>query len=149
MDFIAENKVAVLATVTPDNEPTAALVYYLFKPDNEFFFITKESSRKYSNLMHNKRAGIVIGTMDQPITVQMQGSAELFTDALELPKMREKMLRIANGGSGAWPAVLRLPGNEPPVVLRITIDWMQLYDGRNLIHLGPEENKEAFTTIIP
>jgi uncharacterized pyridoxamine 5'-phosphate oxidase family protein len=149
LEFLSQNKVGVVATVSPDSIPQAALVYYIFRPERELYFMTKMSARKYKNLVKNNRIGIVIGTMDAPITVQLQGTASRIEDAEAEAHMLEKLLQTANGGSGAWPAVVRMPGKEAPVVFKVTLDWMQLYDGRNLSENSPEENAKAFTLIVP
>ncbi len=72
--FLAQQNLAVLATVTPDGESQSALVGIAVTPSLEIIFDTVQSSRKYGNLLAHPAASLVIG-WDGEITVQYQGVA--------------------------------------------------------------------------
>ena len=60
LDFIKEHSVAVLSTCS-DGEPHGVPVYYLFvEEQNKFYFLTKDSTRKYNNLQKNSKAFLSI-----------------------------------------------------------------------------------------
>jgi uncharacterized pyridoxamine 5'-phosphate oxidase family protein len=78
-DFITQNRLAVLATVSENNNPEAALVGFAITPDLEIIFDTVKTSRKYLNLLKNPAISFVIG-LDNEQTVQYEGNAKIPAD---------------------------------------------------------------------
>ena len=72
--FIAKQKLGVLATLSPDGSPQSALVGIAVTPELEIIFDTVKSSRKFQNLMSNSGCSFVIGWTGE-ITVQYEGEA--------------------------------------------------------------------------
>ena len=139
----------VVSSVNPEGQPHAALVYFIFDRDAfELYFMTKDTTRKFKNIQVNNKVAAVIGTKDEAATVQIEGTAEIITDHNQQMDMLKKLLEVANGGSGNWPAVMRLPGTEPPHVFRIKINLIIMYDARNLIEYDPK-NQQAYFKIFP
>src|ERR1700736_1466423 len=73
--FITNQRLAVLATIAPVGAPEAALVGIAVTKDLEIVFDTVKSSRKYSNLIANRRVALVIG-WENETTLQFEGEAE-------------------------------------------------------------------------
>jgi len=73
--FMNGEKLGVLATVTPEGQPEAALMGLAVTPRLEIVFDTVKSSRKYRNLKNNRRVAWVIGCTTEG-TVQYEGEAE-------------------------------------------------------------------------
>lgn len=78
-NFISQNKLAILSSVTPENNPEAALVGIAVTPDLKIIFDTVTDSRKYKNLIHNPRIAFVIGWNDEK-TIQYEGVAIIPVD---------------------------------------------------------------------
>ena len=77
--FIADHHVAVLATVTPDYLPEAAVVGIALYGDGlRLVFGTSNLSRKSQNIQTNARVALVIG-WDHGKTVQYEGVASELT----------------------------------------------------------------------
>lgn len=74
LDFIKKHMIGVLATVTPDGLPEAAVVEFAETDEFELIFDTLTTYRKYKNLKHNSQIAFVIG-WDENITVQYEGIA--------------------------------------------------------------------------
>lgn len=72
--FLQRHRLAVLATVSPSNQPEAAVMGYAVTSDLEIVFDTVRSARKYANMLANPRVALVIG-WDQ-VTLQYEGVAE-------------------------------------------------------------------------
>lgn len=77
LEFLRENRWAVLATATKDGQPHGATMNYYVDDDFTFYFISMEETKKLGNLRENKQAAIVVGFGPAPITIQGEGEAEL------------------------------------------------------------------------
>ncbi|MBI2546191.1 pyridoxamine 5'-phosphate oxidase family protein [Candidatus Woesearchaeota archaeon] len=73
VEFLKQNKVAVLSTITPDGKPESATVEYVLTDKLEIIFNTFATYRKYRNLKNNASVAIVVGFKDK--TVQYEGLA--------------------------------------------------------------------------
>ncbi len=147
--FIQHNKVMTISSVSPEGQPHSALVYFIFDQQTmQLFFMTKDTTRKYKNLQTNNKVAVVIGTKDEAATVQIEGTAAVIPDRAQQMDTLKKLLEVANGGSGNWPAVMRLPGTEPPHVFGIKISLIIMYDARSLIEYDPK-NQQAYYKIFP
>jgi general stress protein 26 len=103
--FLNAEKLGVLATVSADGSPEAALMGVVATPELELIFDTVRSSRKYPNLKSNPRIAWVIGCSTE-VTVQYEGIAEeLEGDALE----KYKKIYFAKFTDGlereSWPGM--------------------------------------------
>jgi len=72
--FIANEKLGVLSSISADGTPQSALVGIAVTPELEIIFDTLLSSRKAHNLTLNPRCSFVIGWSGE-ITVQLEGAA--------------------------------------------------------------------------
>jgi len=73
-NFIKQHALAVIATLSDDQKPEAALVGFAISEDLEIVFDTVKTSRKYQNLLQNTFVAAVIG-WDNETTVQYEGVA--------------------------------------------------------------------------
>jgi pyridoxine/pyridoxamine 5'-phosphate oxidase len=76
--FIGRHRLAVLATVSGEGGPEAALVGIAVTPKLEIVFDTLQTTRKARNLGVNPRAAFVIGCIEE-ITLQYEGIAQELT----------------------------------------------------------------------
>lgn len=74
LNFIKQHKLCVIATVSENNAPEAAVLEFGETQDLELVFDTFKNSRKYKNLQKNSKIAVVIG-WGQNITVQYEGEA--------------------------------------------------------------------------
>lgn len=146
--FLAENKLGVLATVWKC-KPRVATVYYFMDSDRKIYFFTKTATRKYEAIMVNKNVGFVVGTVDEPVSVQIDAEAEMVTESDEEVRLVNELLEVATSGNSYWPAIMRIGGDPSPKVFELKPTWMRLYDARGLIGNSPEENAKAFVQIYP
>ncbi|HEY3838721.1 MAG TPA: pyridoxamine 5'-phosphate oxidase family protein [Bryobacteraceae bacterium] len=83
IDFAVGQRLAVLSTVSPSNQPQSALMGVAVTPDLEIVFDTRNTTRKYANLLANPRVAFVIGCVGE-ICAQYEGiAAELKGVALD------------------------------------------------------------------
>ena len=88
LNFLNNNRVSVFTTLLPDGSPhSAALHYSHVEEPLTLYFSIENTSRKCQDLLTGKtvKASVVIGFSEQEwITIQMDGSARLVSDSLEL-----------------------------------------------------------------
>lgn len=87
-DFFHRHLLAVVATVTQNGEPEAAVVGFGVTEDLTLLLGTSNSSRKYKNLQINNKIAYVIGG-DENITVQYEGEAYLLENGIELDRLKQ------------------------------------------------------------
>jgi len=95
-DFITQDRLAVLATISEKNIPEAALVGFAITPELEIIFDTVKSSRKYHNLLKNPAISFVIGWENEK-TVQYEGIAKIPIDS-ELEKLLPYYFKVYPDG---------------------------------------------------
>jgi general stress protein 26 len=92
--FIANRKLGVLGSISPEGNPQSALVGIAATEDLEIIFDTVSSTRKYRNLRANPAASLAIG-WEGEATVQYEGEARQATGS--------ELERYLNIYFGKWP----------------------------------------------
>lgn len=119
LNFVRARRLAVLATVSDDGSPEAALMGIAMMPDKRIVFDTVRGSRKYANLRREKRIAIVVGWNDE-ITVQLEGVAEEPSDA-DLDQCKDAYFKVYPEGRerAAWPDI---------VYVAVRLTWIRYCD---------------------
>jgi uncharacterized pyridoxamine 5'-phosphate oxidase family protein len=107
-DFLSEQHVAVLSSVTPDNNPHGSVVYYTI--DEEGFtthILTKTGTRKYENLTHNDHVMLTVFEAHTQTIAQITGRAVEQNDNISIN-------HVAAGIFGA--SLLTSAAGLPPIV---------------------------------
>ena len=117
--FVRAHRLAVVATVSDDGLPEAALMGIAVMPDGRIVFDTVTSSRKYANLRRRHRVALVVG-WEREITVQLEGTAEDPTGA-DLERCKDAYFTADPDGRirEAWSDIAY-------VAVRVT--WMRYSD---------------------
>jgi pyridoxine/pyridoxamine 5'-phosphate oxidase len=119
LDFIRSHGLAVVATVSPDRGPEAALINIAATDDLELVFYALEQTRKCTYLRKNPRIAAVIG-WDSNRTLQYEGIAdEPQGDELERMKAVYAAARPNAAFQMAWPGL---------VYIRVKPRWLRLSD---------------------
>lgn len=94
IQFLLNNEVCRVATVSPGNIPHVVPVSYIFT-DNLFFFATDYNTRKYKNLKKNKNVALVIDIYDSTNNraVAIQGTGEFIERGKDFKKMYDIFYR--------------------------------------------------------
>jgi general stress protein 26 len=74
-DFLKEQSIGLLSTVTSDNNPHGAVVYYAIDPDFTVHILTKTGTRKYDNMVHNDHVMLTVFEPKHQTTAQITGRA--------------------------------------------------------------------------
>lgn len=108
-EFLMDNPVGVLATVTPDNNPHAVMVYFSLDKDFNLYFLTKTGTRKYHNLQHNNHCVLLVAEPSRKITVQVTGEAQEITDSYTINRVAGAILTISSHiGKTGLPPVTKI-----------------------------------------
>lgn len=118
-DFIQEQDLAVVSTVTGDFLPSAAVVGIRSNDKMEIFFGTFLSSRKSQNLAKNPRVALVIG-WNKGRTVQYEGEVHKLSGAA-LKEFQEANLEH-------MPTAAKLVSKKEAVFYKISPKWIRYMD---------------------
>jgi pyridoxine/pyridoxamine 5'-phosphate oxidase len=119
LDFIRTRRLAVVATVSDNGLPEAALVGIAVTNDERIVFDTVKGSRKYANLRRRIGIALVVGWEDE-VTVQLEGIGEEPT-GIDLAYCKEAYFVAHPNGRERqdWPDIAY-------IAMRIT--WMRYCD---------------------
>ena len=126
--FLEATPVGVLSTVSPDNNPYGAVVYFSVTRDFIVSVLTKKETKKYDNLKHNDHVMLTVFEPLQQTTVQITGVAEEITRNFEVNEIAEANLAASLATSEAGiPAIMKLDAGEyaafkiRPVEIRMAV----------------------------
>lgn len=115
--FVREEGRGIVATVSPDGEPEAALVGITALDDGTLLFNVVPWARKLANLKSSGRVAVVVGTAGA-VSIQFEGRAEVTSgDAAE--RFAADFERLMPGSRA------RYEGYE---VVVVRPDWLRVYD---------------------
>jgi len=112
-DFLDKQSTGVLATIDPDGNPHATVIYFSVHPDGTLLFTTKARTKKTDNLKFSNKIMLVIYDALTQTTVQVTGKAENIDDKQLAQESFLNMIDTANSHSFS---------GTPPI--------SQLYDGQ-------------------
>lgn len=92
-DMLMKHSLAVLSTVTPENLPDAAPIYYIANFKHEIYFVTSAQTQKVHNIHHQKNVIMTIVDDSLTETLRVQGVAEEHADMLDdiLQQLAQKL----------------------------------------------------------
>lgn len=110
--FLKKHQLAALATVSQDNVPYAASVYYVCDANCNLYFVTREDTQKAQNISHDSRVSMVITDEDTAETVQLVGLASVVEDHHSESDILEQLWRVTLHKQ-SWPApVVKMDNGE-------------------------------------
>ncbi len=116
--FARANPLGVVATVTPDGAPEAALIDLIAHDNGTITFLAHRSARKLTNLASESRVAVVIGT-EGPVTVQIEGHARVVEGA-ERASWAARTSQVQPGAP---------VDREDFALIVVSPLWMRYYDG--------------------
>lgn len=88
-DFLKNNHVGVLASVDPNGDPHAAVVYYVVDERFVLSFITRAGTKKHDNLIRNNHVVMVIFEPKNQTVAQVIGKAVEIKNANKMNAVAE------------------------------------------------------------
>ncbi|HEY4493880.1 MAG TPA: pyridoxamine 5'-phosphate oxidase family protein [Candidatus Paceibacterota bacterium] len=120
---IQKDKIGVISTVSPENKPESAFVYYTFDLELNIYFACKDSSRKYKNILENKDVAFTIAAGDPPQTLQLEGRASVESSIGAQKRLFEELVALASSKSFAAP-ITQMPAGGLQFV-KISPAWIR------------------------
>lgn len=113
LNFLKMQNSGVLATVDPNNNPHAAVIYYSADPSYAIRFLTKKRTKKSDNLDHNNHAMFVVYDEILQTVVQITGKVSEISDENEAHEVFMNALRASlQTASNAIPPVSKVKAGE-------------------------------------
>lgn len=128
LGFLRQQCVGVLATVDPNGDPGAAVIYYSIDPSFTVTFLTKRGTKKRDNLAHHNHAILVVFDTESQTTAQIKGIAKEITDPDEISRVFRSSLRASlRTSSSGIPPIAKLSAGDftayelKPVEVRMAV----------------------------
>lgn len=134
-EFIAENPLGVMATLSSTNEPETAAVYCVLDDDMNLYFLSASKTRKLDNIEQRPAVSITFMSEAGMQTLQVQGKGHVLAtpvSAIEfnrVPKpIVDALIDIHIKQRDAWPTPAFKTGGGTQYFVRIAPTWMRLAD---------------------
>ena len=118
-DFINDNNLVVLSTVSADGQPHASSLYVVVDDKLNLYFVTRNDTQKYRDLDNNPRVAIVSTDESSAETVQLIGEAERVANGDEVKPQLEKLWE-ATTNKQSWPAPIVKLNSGDLVLVKVT-----------------------------
>lgn len=108
-DFLLDNPIGVLSSVTPDGNPHESVIYQRINPDMTISFLTRTATRKYDNIKHHNHVCLTVFEPASQTTAQVIGIAEEITDNYQINAIAGSVLGISlRVSKGSMPPIAKL-----------------------------------------
>lgn len=128
-EFLCDNKVGVLTTISAYNLPESAVIYYIVQ-GKDIYIISRENTAKIQNILRNNKVSLVMFKEIPPVELQIQGTAGVINEAGQKASISSLYLETAskNGGVENWPPVMKLLNAGSFEFIKISIDRFKFSD---------------------
>lgn len=128
-EFLCKNKIGILSTVSGNNTPDSALIYYLVL-GKDIYLISRANTAKIQNILQNAKVSLVVFTETPPLELQIQGSAHVITEPGQKSQISSLYLETTNknGGVENWPPVMKLLNAGNFEFIKISIEKFKFSD---------------------
>ncbi len=117
------SRLGVVSTVSAENKPESALVYFAFDENLNIYFATKDSSRKYKNILQNKNVAFVMATVNPPQTLQLEGVASVHNNIEDQKHLFQELVGLASSKHFSAPISQQPDGGLQ--FIKISPTWVQ------------------------
>ena len=149
--FVESHAIASISTISPENIPYSAIVYVVVDDELNFYFITRNGSRKIEYIDNNNNASLTIYDQTNPFTIQAQGNIH----KVENPEtFLNLFIKIAESsakeiGGFHWPPpVTKFDNNMDISMFKFVPSWLRIADFTDTKH-AVEAPDHIFKQIIP
>lgn len=94
-DFLKAHPTGVLATVSPDGNPHATVIYYSLDDDLNLYFTTKRDTRKHDNIQHHDHVMLTVYEAFSQSAAEITGIAEEVKDTTLANKVFNSTLQAS------------------------------------------------------
>lgn len=124
--YIDHNPIATLGTTNQDNSPHGAVVYVCADSQNPVaYFITKQATKKYRNLIEHPNVSLTIVNPGENSTLQANGRAAEVEDAHTIDMVMKKIAHDHVSAKEWLPPIAKLRAGAYAIV-SITLTYARL-----------------------
>jgi len=124
--FLSEQPVGVLSTVTSKGRPHSAVIYFNVNDDLSVSFLTKNDTLKNHNIKRNNHVMLVSYEPESQTTLQIEGKAINITDTPEAEEVFRKTLQsVEKTSESGIPPISKLDAGRY-VAYRIDPDQIRM-----------------------
>lgn len=109
--------------MSEQNKPESAAVYYTFDENLNIYFATKDSTRKYKNILKNENVAFVVTSENPPQTLQLEGMASAHSNVEDQKHLFQELVGLASAKHFSAPV------NQQPAgcleFVKITPTWIR------------------------
>jgi nitroimidazol reductase NimA-like FMN-containing flavoprotein (pyridoxamine 5'-phosphate oxidase superfamily) len=133
--FLKQNKSATISTVSVENTPEAATMYYGVDKGFNFYVVIWDKSRKYANFKRNPKVALVISDEYMLRTVQAEGEAEELKSVKINSSALKTLMEVLS--PTVWQTIAHIWDPIPPIlkmkngaiaIFKIKITWLRWGD---------------------
>lgn len=141
--YLRSKTIAVISTISKEGKPMSATIYFLVDNDFNFYFITKTFTRKHHNIQLNPNIAMVVGTDNEPVTLQIEGVAEKVEDELVFKEKFHKFVELFAKNRYVGPIFQLAPDDNKLVMYKIVPNWVRWLDLRG------DKVDGSFVQVVP
>jgi len=109
LSYVDKNPIATLSTVNTEGIPHGAVIYLCAdESDRIVYFLTKQDTRKYKNLIEHDQVSLTIVNPTENSTLQAEGRAKEVRDALTIDTAMKKFNKIHSSAHDWLPPISKL-----------------------------------------
>lgn len=120
---LQKSRLGVVSTVSSENKPESAFVYFAFDGDLNIYFATKDTSRKFKNITKNENVSFAIVTENPPQTLQLEGVASVHDDTEDQKHLFQELIGLASSKHFAAPILQQNTGGLE--FMKISPNWVR------------------------
>lgn len=139
--FLKSHSLASLATVSPEGQPRARLLYYASDDAFNTYFLSLANTRKVADIRANPKAALVVASDDKEHTLQIEGVFEEMTDTATFGPMITELSKNLYPETGPSAPITHMD-KAHPVFFKLTPTWIRW----NNFTLG-DGNSQVFAEI--
>lgn len=131
LQFLQNHAGLTLSTISADNQPAAAFIFYAVNDQSELFIITDKSTQKYINAQNNQKVAFVVTDEEKFITLQGKGEISEILNSSENIEAFDAVMKVMAKKVKNWPPPAGKLQNTGLAILKITPTWLRLRDYAN------------------
>jgi general stress protein 26 len=116
MEYIDQNPAAVLSTVDKEGTPHGAVIYVCTASHGTLCFVTKNVTKKYSNITERPSVSLTFFDERSSSTLQVQGSAYIASDSKMVDYVLDKVKKMHAMQAEWLPPVSKIQDGDYAVV---------------------------------
>ena len=91
-----KSRLGVVSTVNSENKPESALVYFTFDEKLNIYFVTRDITKKYKNIIENKNVAFVVSKEIPPQTLQIEGVGSVHNNPEDQKDLYKELVGLAS-----------------------------------------------------